>query len=62
MKNSDDTIGNRIRDLPACSAVLSSLEMCKIQWIISAGAKNRQLRGKVPWPSVATLGFKYLVP
>jgi hypothetical protein len=31
--------------------------MYEIQRIITAGAKNRHLKGKVPWPSAAALGF-----
>jgi len=31
--------------------------MYEIQWITSAGAKSRHLKGKIPRPSAAALGF-----
>ena len=49
MKNSNDTIGNLTRDLPACSAVLQPTAPPCSPFVINADGKDRTLS----WPYAA---------
>ena len=54
MKNSSDTIGNRTRDLPACSAVPQPTALPRTPRVISTGRKiiNSYLGSVIPGKSV----------
>jgi len=48
MKNSNDTIGNRTRDLPACSAVppRAPTTTCRGQFVTTVAMRGTSLAGK----------------
>jgi hypothetical protein len=56
MKNSDDTIGNRTRDLPACSAVPQPTEPPRAPFHISTSQLNF---GTVHVPIIAQMRIRF---
>jgi len=65
MKNSNDTIGNRTRKLPACTAVYSPLQGLKISGFVDLevsvlASGTRVSRVQTPAESVRYFGRKFL--